>query len=52
MFVYFVKKKSDTAKTTAKFIADIAAYGKTHRLRSDNAENDACFHQGKLNFVE
>ena len=35
MFFYFLKKKSDAANTTLQFIANIAPYGKTPRLRSD-----------------
>ena len=34
--VYFLKNKSDAAKATARFIADMAPYGKIERLRCDN----------------
>ena len=36
IFVYFLKNKSDAAKATEKFLADIAPYGNLERLRSDN----------------
>ena len=48
MFVCFLKKKSDAAKATAKFIADIAPYGKTPRLRSDNGTEYSCDYFFKL----
>ena len=34
--VYYLKNKSDTAAATARFIADMAPFGKIIRLRSDN----------------
>ena len=35
IFVYFLKKKSDTADAMQRFLADIAPYGKVKRFRSD-----------------
>ena len=42
MFVYFLKKKSDAAKATGKFIAEIVPYGKIPRPRSDNGTEYSC----------
>ena len=36
IFVYFLKKKSDSVAATERFLADIAPYGDVKRLRSDN----------------
>ena len=33
--VYFLKSKSDVARATAKFLADMAPYGKVKTIRSD-----------------
>lgn len=37
VFVYFLKKKSDTVQATEKFLADVSPYGKVKCMRSDNA---------------
>ncbi|KIC01241.1 hypothetical protein OA88_15095, partial [Flavobacterium sp. JRM] len=36
MFVYFLKTKGDTIQATEKFLADIAPFGETKCIRSDN----------------
>lgn len=36
MFVYFLKKKSDTVPATEKYLADISPYGRVKYIRSDN----------------
>ena len=36
MFVYFLRNKSETAKATARFLADISLYATIKRLRTDN----------------
>lgn len=42
VFVYFLKKKSDTVQATEKFLADIAPYGKVRCIRSDNGTEFTC----------
>lgn len=36
VFVYFLKAKSDTAKATERFLADVTPYGSVKCVRSDN----------------
>ena len=36
VFVYFLKKKSDTVQATEKFLADVSPYGDVKVMRSDN----------------
>lgn len=42
MSVYFLKKKSDTAQATQKFLADVAPYGNVKRMRSDGGTEYTC----------
>lgn len=35
MFVYFLKKKSDSVQTTEKFLADVSPYGEVRCIRSE-----------------
>lgn len=42
VFVYFLKKKSDTVQATEKFLADISPYGKVRCIRSDNGTEFTC----------
>ena len=42
IMVYFLKQKSDTAETTARFLADVAPYGTVKCIRSDNGTEFTC----------
>lgn len=42
MFVYFLKKKSDSVQATEKFLADVSPYGKVRCIRSDNGTEFTC----------
>ncbi len=42
VFVYFLKKKSDTVQATEKFLADVSPYGKVKCIRSDNGTEFTC----------
>lgn len=42
VFVYFLKKKSDTVQATEKFLADASPYGNVRCIRSDNGTEFMC----------
>ena len=42
IMVYFLKQKSDTAKATARLLADVAPYGTIKCIRSDNETEFTC----------
>ena len=42
VFVYFLKKKSDTILATEKFLSDVSPYGKVRCMRSDNGTEFTC----------
>ena len=42
MMVYFLKQNSDTAETTARFLADVAPYGTVKCIRSNDGHEFTC----------
>lgn len=42
MFVYFLRKKSDSVQATEKFLADVSPYGEVKCIRSDNGTEFTC----------
>lgn len=42
VFVYFLKRKSDTVQATEKFLADVSPYGKVKCIRSDGGTEYTC----------
>lgn len=42
VFIYFLKRKSDTVQATEKFLADVSPYGKVRCIRSNNGTEFTC----------